>query len=292
MPTIEELLPDYRAHLVARGHRKQGVARYMDQLKAFVRFVGKETTVTEITAKVIRRYQATMAEQCGAGTVGNALTAIRSFCRWCLLEELRTDDPTLQIVWPRLRKPAPRALRRAELRFIFEVITEPAGLRKEQAFIWRRNRRAIYLMLFGGLRLSEAAALRWRDIDLDAQELLVIDGKGGKDRVVPLHPALTEELRRVRNPKPMWAVVGQRDGKPLNYKSLAHIFERWLANLGLRISAHRLRHSFATELLRHGADIRAIQDLMGHTSLETTQRYLALNNEQLRGAVDKLPHSW
>jgi site-specific recombinase XerD len=147
-------------------------------------------------------------------------------------------------------------------------------------------------MLFSGLRLSEAAALRWCDVDLEVRELMVVDGKGGKDRVVPLHPALVEELCQVRSPKPSWAVLGQRDGKPLTHKSLAHIFERWLADLGIRITAHRLRHSFATEMLRHGADIRAIQDLMGHTSLETTQRYLALHNEQLRGAIEKLPPSW
>lgn len=292
MPTIKELLPEYRAALVARGHRKQGIVRYMDQISAFARFAGEEATIADITSKLIRRYQVKMSERCGAGTVGNALTVIRSFCRWCLLEDLRDDDPTLKVIWPRLRKPAPRALKRAELRRLFEVIVEPEGLNSDQAFMWQRSRRTVYLMLFGGLRLSETAALRWRDVDLELAELMVIDGKGGKDRLVPMHPALVEELSKVRNPNPGWAVVGGRDGKPLTHKSLAHTFERWLPGLGIQITAHRLRHSFATEMLRHGADIRAIQDLMGHTSLETTQRYLELCNEQLRGAVEKLPRSW
>ena len=292
MPTIEELLPEYRAALVSRGHRKQGIVRYMDQITSFARFAGREATVADVTAKLVRRYQVKLSERCGAGTVSNALTVIRSFCRWYLLEDFRDDDPTLKIVWLRLRKPAPRALKRAELRLLNEVIVEPEGLSEDQAFMWRRNRRTVYLMLYAGLRLSETAALRWRDVDMDLAELMVIDGKDGKDRVVPLHSALVEELRKVRNPNPSLAVVGGRDGEPLTHKSLAHIYERWLPGLGIQITAHRLRHSFATEMLRHGADIRAIQELMGHASLETTQRYLALCNEQLRGAVEKLPRSW
>lgn len=292
MPTIEELLPAYRAALVARGHRKQGIVRYMDQIKAFARYAGEGATVADITAKLIRRYQEKMSERCGAGSVSNALTVIRSFCRWCLLEELRDDDPTLKVRWPRLRKPAPRALKRGELRRLLQALEEPEGLPEYQRFTWARNRRAVMLMLYAGLRISEAAALRWRDVDLEAGELMVVDGKGGKDRLVPLHPVLQAELERVEKPRPNWAVVGRRDNQPMNQKSLAHLFERWLPDCDLYISAHRLRHSFASELLRNGADLRAIQELMGHSSLETTQRYLMLASEQLRSAIDKLPEGW
>ncbi|MBX0328592.1 tyrosine-type recombinase/integrase [Oscillochloris sp. ZM17-4] len=79
------------------------------------------------------------------------------------------------------------------------------------------------LMLFAGLRISEAAALRWREVDLDAGVLLVIDGKGGKDRAVPIHPKLRAELERVESPRPTWAVAGRRDNLPLNQKGLAHL---------------------------------------------------------------------
>jgi site-specific recombinase XerD len=292
MPTILDLLPDYRATLLARGHSPNGIRRYMDQLKAFARFAGTDATVADVTARVIRRYQERMAETCGAGSISNALTAIRSFCRWCLVEELRDDDPTLKIVWPRLRKPAPRALRQAQLRHLMKVLVEPEGLTTKQSWRWCRNRRAIFLMLFGGLRIAETTGLRWGDVDLDAGMLLVVDGKGGKDRGVPIHPVLDVELRRVESPLPSWAVVGRGEGRPMNQKSLAHIFERWLPGLGIEITAHQLRHSFATELLRHGADLRAIQELLGHTSLETTQRYLMLTNDQLQGAIARLPSEW
>jgi len=147
-------------------------------------------------------------------------------------------------------------------------------------------------MLFGGLRISEAAALRWRDVDLEGRYLVVRDGKGGKDRSVPLHPILLAELAAEPPHRPNWAVAGKVDGSGMAVKSMAHIFERWLPALGLAISAHQLRHSFATELLRKRADIREIQELLGHESLETTQRYLALDPERLRAAVELLPDEW
>jgi len=292
MPAICELLPAYRSALVARGYRARGIQKYLEQLKAFARFAGEALPAESISAQIITRYQEHLAARCGSGTVGNALTAIRSFCRWCAAQGLRSDDPTLTIVWPRLRKPAPRALSQAELRRLLKAIEEPEELTEFQRWIWGRNRRAVLLMLFAGLRISEVAALRWREVDLEAGVLLVIDGKGGKDRSVPIHPTLRSELERVETPRPTWAVAGRQDNTPMNQKSLAHLFERWLPDYDLQISAHRLRHSFATELLRNGADLRAIQELLGHSSLETTQRYLMLGSRQLREAIDRLPDAW
>lgn len=292
MPTISELLPAYRSALVGRGYRPRGIKKYLEQLQAFVRFAGAGVTAESLSTGLITRYQEHLAERCSPGTVGNALTVLRSFCRWCAAQGLRSDDPTLKIVWPRLRKPAPRALAQAELRQLLKVLEAPDELTELQRWIWARNRRAVLLMLFAGLRISEAAALRWREVDLDAGVLLVIDGKGGKDRAVPIHPTLRAELARVEEPRPTWAVAGRRDNQPMNQKSLAHLFERWLPGCDLRISAHRLRHSFATELLRNGADLRAIQELLGHSSLETTQRYLMLGSQQLQAAIDRLPDGW
>jgi site-specific recombinase XerD len=121
---------------------------------------------------------------------------------------------------------------------------------------------------------------------------VVRDGKGGKDRSVPLHAILLAELAAAPPHRPNWAVAGKADGSGMTVKSMAHIFERWLPERGLAISAHQLRHSFATELLRKRADIREIQELLGHESLETTQRYLALDPERLRAAVELLPDEW
>ncbi|NCC32116.1 MAG: hypothetical protein EOM24_08845, partial [Chloroflexia bacterium] len=176
MPAIHALLPAYRSALVARGYRPRGIQKYLEQLRAFARFAGEDLPAETISAESITRYQEHLAARCGSGTVGNALTAIRSFCRWCATQGLRSDDPTLTIVWPRLRKPAPRALSHAELRRLLKAIEEPDELTELQRWVWGRNRRAVLLMLFAGLRISEVAALRWREVDLEAGVLLVIDG--------------------------------------------------------------------------------------------------------------------
>jgi site-specific recombinase XerD len=291
-PILKSYVAAYRTHLVARGHRPRGVDRYIDQIRAFIRYLGPDATMADVHTESITNYQEHLARRCMSGTVGNALTSIRSFCRWAIQAGLRSDDPTLSIQWPKLSKPAPRALSQRELHQLFKALKMPDDIDAGKQFTWGRNRRAIMLMLFAGLRISEAAALRWRDVDIEGRYLVVRDGKGGKDRSVPLHPILLAELSNAPSHRPHWAVAGKTDGSGMAVKSMAHIFERWLPGLGLAISAHQLRHSFATELLRTRADIREIQELLGHESLETTQRYLALDPERLRAAVELLPDEW
>ena len=147
-------------------------------------------------------------------------------------------------------------------------------------------------MLYGGLRRMEAAGLVWADVRLAAGVLIVRGGKGGKDRAVPLHPVLAAELRAAPPGRPSHAVAGRIDGGRLALKSFAHIVERWLQGRGVQCSCHQLRHTFATELLDHGADIRAIQELLGHSDLKTTARYLKLSAKRLQGTIDLLPDSW
>ena len=118
---------------------------------------------------------------------------------------------------------------------------------------WCRNRRAIFLMLFAGLRISEAAALRWRDVDLEGRYLVVRDGKGGKDRSVPLHPILLTELNKAPAHRPNWAVAGKADGSSMTVKSMAHIFERWLPERGLTISAEMRGRMERLKLREHAS---------------------------------------
>jgi site-specific recombinase XerD len=273
---------------VGRGRRPRGIDKYAEQLLAFVRFAGDATTVSDLTTELVTRYQEHLARRCSPGTVANALTVIRSFCRWAIERGLRGDDPTATVTWPRRRKPLPRALQRSELHRLLQAIAEPVDATEYQRWVWRRNRIIVLLMLFGGLRISEVAALRWAEVDLDAGHLMVINGKGGVDRQIPIHPVLVAELQML-DQRPSRAVAGSRNGAPLHAKSVAHVFERWLPARGIRISAHRLRHTFASELLRYGADLRAIQTLLGHASLATTQIYLQLSGAQLQAAVAKLP---
>jgi site-specific recombinase XerD len=221
------------------------------------------------------------------------LTTIRSHCRYCIRKRLRADDPTLEIDWPQRGETPPRALTSRELRLLDQLLDAPL----DELPSWRRpirirNQIAILLMLYAGLRISEVATLRWKDVDLDELMLMVRDAKGGTFRVVPIHDRLAAALCMILDSERRGAVCGRCGGKQRSYKSLPHIFDRWLRDDGLEISAHQLRHTFATRLLWAGANLREIQRLLGHKSLATTEKYLALELEQKRKAVEKLPDRW
>jgi site-specific recombinase XerD len=289
-PLIAGTLPSYAAHLAAKKIRPRAIATYEKALRGFVAQLGDEPTIDVITADSIGRYQITRATKAPA-TIAKDLSAIRSYCRWCVRAGLRVDDPTLQLEWPKRTEPIPRALKARELRLLEDVLRRPLPLLDSKArFVIARNNRSILLMLYCGMRSSEVPGLDWRDVDLDECTLIVRDGKGGKDRALPIHARVAENLATTPESKQTGAVCGHRDGRPLSYKSMPHIFsDRYLGGFGLDISAHMLRHTFAVQLLRGGADIRQIQVLLGHASLETTQRYLALDFDDKRKAIAKLP---
>jgi integrase/recombinase XerD len=157
--------------------------------------------------------------------------------------------------------------------------------------IWLRNKRIVIVLLYTGLRRTEVAGLTWDDVYLaDAQ--LIVRGetaKGGYERIVPLHPRVVAELEQTSEAKRRGAIAGHPDGRCLSHKSIGLIFERWLSNLGLRISAHKLRHTAATQLLDHGASLIEVQQTLGHADIRTTEGYTALLPERQRAAIERLP---
>ncbi|MBX0326965.1 tyrosine-type recombinase/integrase [Oscillochloris sp. ZM17-4] len=226
-------------------------------------------------------------------TMGNRLSCIRGFCRWARREGMIDDDPTRDVEWPKKKLTAPRPLKPAQLRELLASLKQPPENRYHHS-MWKRGRLAIILMLFSGLRLAEAAALRWEHIDLDDGLLMVYEGKGGKDRNVPLHSMLRLNLEHVPEAERTGSVLKNIDGEDISRRSLESLMRRLprVLNLSYRFTAHQLRHSFATQILRHGGDLRSIQVLLGHSSLETTMRYILVDPEQARAAVDCLPAGW
>ncbi|NCC37702.1 MAG: hypothetical protein EOM24_37690, partial [Chloroflexia bacterium] len=293
IPYLNELIEPYCDHLYSLNRRASGVKRYSDQIRAFAAFLGPNATSDSISTRMITRYRVEMARRrCNGGTIGNALTAIRSFCRWLVSEGHLPADPTVGITWPTREDPNVRALSNEELHRLFAAIAEPEDLDHARQFIWRRNRRVIFLMLYAGLRISETAALVWRDVYLDDRVLVVQQGKGGRRRELPIHTALEHELRAATGHRPNWSVAGRIDNQPLTPKSMAHIFERWLADLEIYLTAHQLRRTFATQMLRRGATLRDIQILLGHRSLKTTAAYLGVDTRDLEASLHKLPSNW
>lgn len=288
-----ELLPLWRASLKASGRSPRTIRSYVDAVTAFARRLGEGSGLTQVTRQTIAAYQNAIGANRNPKTVGLHLTAIRAFCRWAIDSDLREDDPTARITWPKVSQRLPgRALTRAQVRQLIAALAVPDGLPPTEDYQRRRNRVAVLLMLYAGLRLSEAAALRVADVDLEAGALVVRSGKGNKDRAVPLHPALAVELRAaVAGRDQSHAVVGKRDGSALSGKSLAHIFERYIPSFGLpfRVTAHQLRHNFCQGLIENAAQLPAVQELMGHSDPRTTGRYYRLSAGHLQATIRQLP---
>lgn len=294
LPPLIALLDDYRAALVGRGRRPRGVASYVTEARRFLRWLRADASATpaDLTAEAVLRYRDERAATCKPATVHADLCVVRSFCQFLIRHGLLTADPTQYVDFPRPKQTAPRALKRDQLRQLMIAIEMPR-MPGEQAHTGDRNRLGVILFLYTGLRLSEVAALRWEDVELEARTIIVRDGKGGKARVVPIHPRLFVELSTIADRGELRALIGHpRTGAPMHPKTVAEIFTRWLRARGLTITAHQLRHTFATELLRAGAPLPDIQHALGHSSLETTQVYLLVDASHLQKSIDLLPGGW
>ncbi len=217
-------------------------------------------------------------------SVARRLSALRGFYRHLVREEQVRRDPTEHVEAPRPRRPLPRALSRAAAAALVEApdIATPSGL---------RDRAILELLYASGMRASECLGLRVEDVNLTAA-YAVCTGKGGKQRLVPVgREALGWVRRYLADARPR--ATRRRDcgrlfvnprGGPLSRQSLWTLVRRAArtAGLGPRVSPHVLRHSFASHLLEGGADLRAVQAMLGHADISTTQIYTHLPSATLR----------
>lgn len=228
----------------------------------------------------------------GARSVARRLSALKSFVRW--LSEREGFDPTavLSARAPRFSKPLPRPLPKSAARALIETVGDQHPTR----WIAARDAAVVTLLYGCGLRISEALSLRGRDAPLG--ETLRIRGKGGKDRLVPVLPVAGAAVARYlafspHAPGPDLPLFRGARGGALNPRLVAGVTARARMQLGLPATAtpHALRHSFATHLLEAGGDLRAIQELLGHASLSTTQAYTAVDAVHLMETYSKAhPH--
>ena len=241
--------------------------------------------LAELRQADLRAWLASMAAD-GAGNATRArhLSAVRSFFRYLNRRHGMENGALKLLATPRARKPVPRALAPKQARAVAEEIGEMSDLAATQA-----RDIALFTLLYGcGLRIAEALALDVRDAPKpDETGMLRVVGKGSKERIVPVLPAVREAiaawLRHHPDRQPGSPLFLGTRGKRLD----AAVAQRTLRNFrrlnGLpeHATPHALRHSFATHLLAEGADLRSIQDLLGHASLSTTQRYTSVDEAKL-----------
>ncbi len=222
-------------------------------------------------------------------SVARELAAVRSLHRFCAAEGLLPTNPTIHVEIPKVPASLPKALSEEQVTSLIDVIdtSTPAGL---------RDRAMIELLYGAGLRISELIGMSLRDLDLESG-MITVFGKGAKERMVPLGRCAYEALiaylqptgRGTLEPK-RWAsrddseaiFLNSRGGR-LSRQGAWGVVKKYAAAVGLsaKLSPHVLRHSCATHMLDHGADIRVVQELLGHASITTTQIYTKVSQERL-----------
>jgi len=270
------------------------VTNYRRDLLAFRSFLleraailGKrvdEIDVASITADHVRSYLAElMKNQAARATVQRRLSAIKAFFRY-RETTIGAASPARTIRSPKNERRLPSILQEDEVRRLLEFSppdgSTPASLRD----------RAIFETLYSsGLRVGELVGLNWRDIDEELGMVMIRAGKGNKDRLVPLGELALDALKKWKTAMPIaWEhygpVITNLRGGRLTTRSVEMILQRRIEAAGLNsgVTPHGLRHSFATHMLGNGADLRSIQEMLGHASLATTQRYTHVSVNHLK----------
>lgn len=274
-------------------------AKYTRLMRHYAEWLGDDASLADVSIQRIGAYEQHLYKRkLSRATTLQYLAALRAFSAWCIRQGLRADNPLDVVVRPRLSSRLPRPLSVSDLDTLQRILAdEPTDARERR--IHERNVLAIRVLLYAGLRIGECAELRWSEIDMDAQYLVVRNGKGEKDRIVPLHPKLHNALTTIpaHRRRPHMAVVwslqkGARTGQGVTRKSLAHIFDRWLPKRGLHITAHRLRHTCATLLVQAGVNLDIVADILGHADTRTTRIYAAFAVSQLHDGIRQMPDTW
>lgn len=268
---------------------------YASDLGQFEEWVARLriATIDSIDRKVLRRYVAFLGQRGYARrTIARKASAVRSMLTWAVLHDLIAANPAADMAVPKLDRPLPRILKPAEAASLCELPPQddPQGIRD----------RAILELLYGsGLRVSELCGLDVSDTDLN-QRALTVTGKGRKQRRIPMsEPARAalviyiDDARpsflagKENPPEPFALFLNQRGGR-LRPRSVRAMLSKYLRAEGaVPVSPHALRHSFATHLLDGGADLRSVQELLGHESLATTQIYTHVSTERLRRVYEQ-----
>lgn len=289
---IEEFLQYLQ---VERNASPLTIVNYRIDLAQFIEFCsnylgGSQTPITpmDVSAPLVREFMADLQQKGRArATVARKLATLRSYFRFLVKRKVIPGSPVKNMFTPKQMKRLPLVLSEAETNELVEFNVH------EKSFPYRD--RAILEMLYGcGLRISELVGLNLSDIEF-AGEYIIVRGKGGKERLVPLgsfvlsalHDYLTAErdqLASRRNQLPTPGVFLNCWGKRLSTRWVRKIVDSYARQAGIdrKVFPHMLRHSYATHLLERGADLRSVQELLGHSRLSTTQIYTHVSTKRLR----------
>ncbi len=301
LPVAQDLGAAVRAWLAHMAHELgradntlAAYARDLRQLLAWLEGdLGRAPALADLTRIDARQLRGFLASRrrakVGSRSLARSLSGLRAFFRWLEAEDVARNRAIRQVARPRVGHGIPKPLSVEKAAAVVD-----GGMAADLDWIAARDT-AVLLLLYGsGLRISEALGIARRDAPTEGREALRVVGKGGKERLVPVLPVTQAAVTRYVTLSPYRLApdgplfLGAKGG-PLSPRIVQLLMERLRGALGLPDTAtpHALRHSFATHLLSAGADLRQIQELLGHASLSTTQVYTEVDRERLLAVYDK-----
>lgn len=291
---MQDTMHDFLRHLeVERGYSVNTLSAYRNDLNQFIEYLrgkGNPESWADVGKPTIIDYMITLKErEYSSATVARKVASIKSFFHFLLSEQILVDDPTATLDTPRVKKHLPRVLTVDEINRLLDAplsVAGPKGI---------RDAALLETLDATGVRVSELVSLNLDDIDLASWTIRCF-GKGSKERVVPLHPRAADAIDRYIETA-RTSYLKDRDepalflnprGKRLTRQGLWLIIKRYveLAGIEADVTPHTLRHSFATNLLDGGSNLREVQVLLGHSNISTTQIYTHVSNERLRTTYD------
>lgn len=283
--SLNQHLAEFLDHLRSeRGLSEHTLSAYSNDLRQFVEFLTEVgvNTFAEANRMTITSYVKVMRDRnLASSSIARKLAALKTFFHWLVREQLIDRDPTLELERPKLPRGLPMVLTQAEVGRLIE------GQRD------LRDRAILELLYAGGLRVSELTTLNVTDISFDGGYIRCV-GKGSKERMVPLSQTalrsietylahLRPKIRARPNEKALFLnYAGRRLTRQAIWKVVKEAAKT--AGISKEITPHTLRHSFATHLLENGADLRAVQEMLGHADISTTQLYTHVSKRHLKGA--------
>jgi integrase/recombinase XerD len=270
-----------------RGAAHNTLDAYRRDLADFAGFLARHKRAPhEADLALLRGYLGQLAaRRLAPRTAARRLSTLRQFHQFLFAEEIRRDDPSQLLDSPRLGRPLPKYLSEAEVTALIDAARRQGGVAGRRAWA------LVELLYASGLRVSELVGLPVSAVARQP-EVLVVRGKGGKERMVPLgepaRQAVAEWLVLRQPAASKWLFPGEGDSGHLSRSGFARLLDRLAIAAGIlpsRVSPHVLRHSFASHLLAHGADLRSVQQMLGHADVATTQIYTHVLDDRLKSLV-------
>lgn len=284
MNNLKELIEEFlRYLLIDKGYSSNTIESYKRDLLTFLEFI-KNKNINDITSNDLKEYIKHLSnKKLNEKTISRHISCLKSFYKFLVIENKIKDNISEVLFIPKIKKSLPNTLTEEDVFKLLDI-----ELTDNYSY---RNKAMIELMYATGLRVSELVKLKLQDIDL-AEEIVRIFGKGSKERVVPIGEIATESLKEyITKHRPLMLKKYNSEYLFLNnhgnnmtrqgfFKIIKGIAkEKEIKN---EISPHTIRHSFASHLLKYGADLRTIQELLGHSDISTTQIYTHITNEELK----------